>query len=209
MFRISACRHVSARLFQNSLSHPSPLHAPPFICTITHSSSYSFRHSLSLHRQPEQLEKPFNSFKQEKIKLFCIADGTSIAFPVDISLDAYVGDLKKIIKVEKSNDLSSIDADKLTLWRASIPSSPKKPISLSNLTSDEKTKMMLEELDPMKTITEIFGTDPQKGTIQIVVQPPIPGMALYLLDHLLSFNVFHHHYSSRQCDSSFSFSISL
>jgi hypothetical protein len=168
---------VSARLLQNSLSHRSiRQHVPPFIRSITHSSSCSFKHSLLLCRQPEQFEKPVNFFKTDKIKLFCVTDGTSLPFSVDISTDAYVDDLKKIIKVEKQNDFGSIDADKLTLWRASIPSSPKKQISLSSLTSDEKTKLMLEELDPTKTITEIFGTDLPKGTIHLVVQPNLPSM---------------------------------
>src|ERR1700761_4537007 len=45
----------------------------------------------------------------------------STTFPVDIGSHATVGHLKKAIKDEKKNDLKDIDADRLTLYKVSIP----------------------------------------------------------------------------------------
>ncbi|KAF8922808.1 hypothetical protein BGZ52_010935, partial [Haplosporangium bisporale] len=61
-----------------------------------------------------------------RMSLFCLVDGesTSSVFPVKMSADDSIGDLKKLIKSKKTNDFSDIDADKLTLWRVSIPVDP-------------------------------------------------------------------------------------
>ncbi|EGZ14158.1 hypothetical protein PHYSODRAFT_363598, partial [Phytophthora sojae] len=53
------------------------------------------------------------------VKLFCaIVGAAGSAFPVDIDGGQSVGDLKKAIKAEKTNDFKDIDADKLKLYVA-------------------------------------------------------------------------------------------
>ncbi|KAG0276645.1 hypothetical protein BGZ95_007258 [Linnemannia exigua] len=57
------------------------------------------------------------------LTLFCIVEGEALSrtFPVEIESSKAIGDLKKLIKTEKANDFQDVDADKLTLWRVSIP----------------------------------------------------------------------------------------
>ncbi|KAL4093723.1 hypothetical protein PRIC1_011155 [Phytophthora ramorum] len=53
------------------------------------------------------------------VKLFCAIVGVvGSVFEVEIDADQLVGDLKKVIKGEKPNDLKDIDADKLQLFLA-------------------------------------------------------------------------------------------
>ncbi|KAF8949668.1 hypothetical protein BGZ46_005002, partial [Entomortierella lignicola] len=68
----------------------------------------------------------------EKVKLFCILDGDSTAFPVKIACDDTVGELKKAIKEEKPNDLQGLDADKLILFHVSITDEGN-PVHLENV----------------------------------------------------------------------------
>ncbi|KAF9090109.1 hypothetical protein BGX27_002332, partial [Mortierella sp. AM989] len=83
----------------------------------------------------------------QKIKLFCILDGDSSSFPVDIPLDVTIGDLKEAIKEKKPNDLQGLEADRL--------------------------EKKLEELeDPTSEVSEVFGTTPAKKTIHVIVQRP-------------------------------------
>ncbi|KAG0298955.1 hypothetical protein BGZ97_003929, partial [Linnemannia gamsii] len=56
------------------------------------------------------------------LTLFCLdGEATSDAFPVEIEASKTIGDLKELIKTKKTNDFQNVDADKLTLWRVSIP----------------------------------------------------------------------------------------
>ncbi|ETP01866.1 hypothetical protein F441_20968, partial [Phytophthora nicotianae CJ01A1] len=53
------------------------------------------------------------------VKLFCAVVGVAgRAFPVDVDACQSVGDLKDVIKGEKTNDLKDVDADKLQLFLA-------------------------------------------------------------------------------------------
>ncbi|KAG0342727.1 hypothetical protein BG000_002072 [Podila horticola] len=79
------------------------------------------------------------------MSLFCLVDGeaTSNAFSIKISSNDTVDDLKNLIKARKTNDFSDIDADKLTLWRVSIPitdDDDEIPIMLNNVTGNRKTR---------------------------------------------------------------------
>jgi len=58
------------------------------------------------------------------ITLFCLVkeNTTANAFEVDIEKDKSISHLKKAIKAEKQNDFAGVDADKLKLWKVSIPS---------------------------------------------------------------------------------------
>ncbi|KAG0049373.1 hypothetical protein BGZ90_007360, partial [Linnemannia elongata] len=57
------------------------------------------------------------------LTLFCLVDGeaTTNAFPVEIESTETISDLKKLIRTEKSPEFDDIAADKLTIWRVSIP----------------------------------------------------------------------------------------
>ncbi|KAF9081985.1 hypothetical protein BGX27_004680, partial [Mortierella sp. AM989] len=101
----------------------------------------------------------------QKIKLFCILDGDSSAFPVKLDSDDTIGELKKAIKEEKKPRLDDIDADKLLLYQIAIP--------------DEGTQVNLNNVDSPKPllkatteIAEVFGTAPPKKTIHVIVQRP-------------------------------------
>ncbi|KAF9993675.1 hypothetical protein BGZ80_008061 [Entomortierella chlamydospora] len=62
-----------------------------------------------------------DSAKGFKLKLYCIVEDDSNAFPVNILSNESIGDLKKAIKTAKKPDLDNIAADNLTLWKANIP----------------------------------------------------------------------------------------
>ncbi|KAI9240171.1 MAG: hypothetical protein BYD32DRAFT_459061 [Podila humilis] len=104
-----------------------------------------------------------------RLSLFCLVDGGSASnvFPVKLSPDDFIGDLKKLIKVEKTNNLSDVDADKLTLWHVSIPitdDDDEVPILLNDVTRDKKKK-----LGPAIEISEVFEVQPPKKTIHIII----------------------------------------
>ncbi|KAF9314061.1 hypothetical protein BG003_004554 [Podila horticola] len=104
------------------------------------------------------------------LTLFCLVDGeaTSTAFSIKIPSNDTVDDLKKLIKVEKANDFSDIDANQLTLWRVSIPvvtANRNKPINLTEIDS-------ITELDPTDDVSYVFTDQPPKKTIHIIVQRP-------------------------------------
>ncbi|KAF9369452.1 hypothetical protein CPC16_004499 [Podila verticillata] len=106
-----------------------------------------------------------------RMSLFCLVDGesTSSVFPVKLSADDSIGDLKKLIKSEKSPEFDDIPADKLTLWHVSIPVDPAnkhKPIVLNEFES-------ATELDPTDDISDVFEETPPKKTVHIIVQRPL------------------------------------
>ncbi|KAF9314604.1 hypothetical protein BG003_003982 [Podila horticola] len=77
------------------------------------------------------------------MRLFCLVNGepTSNAFPVEIKSTKTIGDLKDLIKTKKTPEFDDIAADKLTLWRVTIPITDDDneiPILLNNITSDRK-----------------------------------------------------------------------
>ncbi|KAF8923165.1 hypothetical protein BGZ47_004977, partial [Haplosporangium gracile] len=94
----------------------------------------------------------------------------SMPFSVDIDASKTVDHLKKLIKTEKANDFQDVDADKLTLWRVSIPLVPKKDrkdISLGDVP-------LKEELDETDDLSDVFPDKLPKKTIHIIVQRPPP-----------------------------------
>ncbi|KAF9090292.1 hypothetical protein BGX27_002295, partial [Mortierella sp. AM989] len=107
------------------------------------------------------------------IKLFCILDGDSSPFPVAITPDATVGELKDAIKKKKEPEFDDIAADRLILFHVSISSAPKRQIALNNLTADEESKKKAKELeDSTSEISDVFGAAPPKKTIHVIVQRP-------------------------------------
>ncbi|KAF9212624.1 hypothetical protein BGZ59_006513 [Podila verticillata] len=132
------------------------------------------------------------------LSLFCLVDGGSVSnvFPVKLSPDDFIGDLKKLIKVEKTNDLSDVNADKLTLWHVSIPitdDNDEVPILLNDVTCDKKKK-----LGPAIEISEVFEVQPPKKTIHIIVQQPPPEQEQESLAMHRSFTNLQHHASLKK-----------
>ncbi|KAF9560940.1 hypothetical protein EC968_005945 [Mortierella alpina] len=107
-----------------------------------------------------------------KMTLFCLVDGeaTSHAFPVKVSLDDTIGDLKKLIKTEKAHDFSDIDANSLTLWKVSlsIPDDEEEASITLDALSDKK------KLPPTNRLSKLFVGPPLEDTIHIIVQRPSP-----------------------------------
>ncbi|KAG0249045.1 hypothetical protein DFQ27_000456, partial [Actinomortierella ambigua] len=103
------------------------------------------------------------------LTLLCIVDGasTSRAFPVNISPDDSMDDLKKLIKAKKAPRFDDVAADKLTLWRVSIPEDDddEQPILLNKVSEKKKLKTTRE-------LTEFFEGSLLKKTIHIIVQRP-------------------------------------
>ncbi|KAG0044232.1 hypothetical protein BGZ89_006131, partial [Linnemannia elongata] len=106
-----------------------------------------------------------------RLNLFCLVNGeaTSNAFPVEIESTKTIGDLKELIKTKKTNDFQDVDADKLTLWRVSIPDDDDDdeiPFVLDNVNKDKK------KLRATRGLLEVFPDKPPKNTIHVIVQRP-------------------------------------
>ncbi|KAI8594762.1 hypothetical protein EDD21DRAFT_392969 [Dissophora ornata] len=101
-----------------------------------------------------------------RITLFCVVDGETTPFSVDIDSSKTVDHLKEAIKAKKTNDFSDVDADKLTLWCVAIPVvsvDKRRPIVLDEFDS-------AAELDPTDDLSDVFGKVPPKKTIHVIVQ---------------------------------------
>ncbi|KAF9897529.1 hypothetical protein BX616_005448, partial [Lobosporangium transversale] len=107
-----------------------------------------------------------------EVTLFCVIDGDSSVFPVDIPSSKTIDHLKDAIK-KKKLEFHDIDASKLTLWHVAISSISKKPITLSNLTDEQKAQKNPEKLeDPTSEVSEVFGAVPPKKTIHVIIERP-------------------------------------
>ncbi|KAG0363878.1 hypothetical protein BGX24_004831 [Mortierella sp. AD032] len=103
------------------------------------------------------------------IGLYCIVDGetTSNAFLVEIESSKTIGTLRKLIKSEKKNDFQDVDADKLTLWRVSIPDSSRRSAITLNALHDKA-----DITSPRTPISELFPGSPDDNTYILVQRPP-------------------------------------
>ncbi|RIA88557.1 hypothetical protein C1645_725866 [Glomus cerebriforme] len=65
------------------------------------------------------------------ITLLCLVKGntTANAFAVDIDREKLVSHLKKVIKAEKAPEFDNFPADKLKLWKVTIPDDRDDPLS--------------------------------------------------------------------------------
>ena len=101
------------------------------------------------------------------ITLLCLVKGNTLAnaFPVDINKDQLVGHLKKVIKAEKQNDFAGIDADRLKLWKVTIPGD--QDDQLRNLILQDN-----EELSAINDIGDYWTTSPPKKHIHVIVKLP-------------------------------------
>ena len=101
------------------------------------------------------------------ITLLCLVKGntTASAFPVDINKDQLVGHLKKVIKAEKQNDFAGVDADRLKLWKVTIPGDQ----------DDQLRNLILQDSDELLAIRKIskyFPDSPPEEHIHIIVKLP-------------------------------------
>lgn len=111
------------------------------------------------------------------LTLFCLVDGeaASNAFSVNIVPSKTIGDLKDLIKTEKTPRFDKVAADELTLWRVSIPDDDDEdedededknlPILLDNISHKDKKK-----LKATRELSDVFIEKPAKRMIHIVVQ---------------------------------------
>ncbi|KAF9419837.1 hypothetical protein BGZ76_004194 [Entomortierella beljakovae] len=99
------------------------------------------------------------------ITLFCYLKGESQAFPVTISTEKTVAELKKAIKKEKTPRLDDISADELLLWKVSIPFD-------KNTIYSDITGSSLEEgaLCPATRLSSLYPVGLQEGIINIFAE---------------------------------------
>ncbi|KAG0060335.1 hypothetical protein BGZ89_012359 [Linnemannia elongata] len=104
------------------------------------------------------------------LTLFCLVDGqsTSNAFSVKIPLTDSVDDLKDLIKVKKTVDFNDIDADKLSIWRVSIPDDDDERAILVDNVPESKRK----KLKATTKLSRVFDTELPEDTIHILVHRP-------------------------------------
>ncbi|KAF9182559.1 hypothetical protein BGZ51_004679 [Haplosporangium sp. Z 767] len=106
----------------------------------------------------------------ETLSLFCLLSGElmSNAFKVKLDINSDVSDLKKLIKAEKAPEFDDIAADRLKLWRVTIPivaGNIHKAVVLNKI--DSKT-----ELVPTDEIPEAFKKTPPKKSVHIIIERP-------------------------------------
>jgi len=84
-----------------------------------------------------------------------------------------VDHLKNLIKTKKAPEFDDIAADKLTLWRVSIPivdDDDEPPILLDNVTDEDKKR-----LGPAMRLSKVFSKDLPEEMIHIIVERPPRG----------------------------------
>src|SRR6266542_2176954 len=101
------------------------------------------------------------------ITLLCLVKGntTASAFAVDIDRQKLVSHLKDAIKAKKQNDFAGVDADKLKLWKVTIPGDQ----------DDQLRNLILQDSDELLAINDIgdyWPTSPPKKHIHVLVSPP-------------------------------------
>ncbi|GET63117.1 kinase-like domain-containing protein [Rhizophagus irregularis DAOM 181602=DAOM 197198] len=110
------------------------------------------------------------------ITLLCLIKGntTASAFAVDIDREKLVSHLKDAIKEKKQNDFAGIDADRLKLWKVSIPGDQ----------DDQLRNLILQDSDEMLAINDIgdyWPISPPKKHIHVIVK-----LSLLSLEEALS-----------------------
>ncbi|KAF9435324.1 hypothetical protein BGZ76_006522, partial [Entomortierella beljakovae] len=115
--------------------------------------------------------------KVTRIKLICVLDGDFSPFEIKVEPDDSVDTLKRAIKKGKEPELDDIAADKLILHKVTIPIRVDEE-DLSILLEDYKDKA--KRIGSNQAVTEIsavFGSNPAKNTIHVIVQRPSTGPA--------------------------------
>ncbi|KAF9085044.1 hypothetical protein BGX27_003555 [Mortierella sp. AM989] len=115
-------------------------------------------------------------------ELWRVVEGDSTLFPVNISSDETIGDLKETIKTKNAPRFDDKPAHELTLWAVNVASSRNKPFRLEDLTNNEKVYSKdpdnegaepTFQPDPTWRISRVFQTITiLERKIHIFVQPP-------------------------------------
>ncbi|ORZ08567.1 hypothetical protein BCR41DRAFT_146441 [Lobosporangium transversale] len=103
------------------------------------------------------------------LQLNCIVEGEATSFPVEIFCDKSVGMLKQAIKVAKKPELDHAAADKLTLYKVSIPDEDKTVVESEIVSKETLVPASME-------LWEIFNSELPRKTIHVFVKPPQRGM---------------------------------
>ena len=74
---------------------------------------------------PKQTERPKKesgpATEMSSLSLCCIIEGEDIVFPIDVSAQARVSDLKKVIQLERAMDtLKGVGPHILELWKVGV-----------------------------------------------------------------------------------------
>src|SRR5205823_5266302 len=80
--------------------------------------------------------------------------------------DQLVGHLKKVIKAEKAPEFDNFPADKLKLWKVTIPGDH----------DDQLRNLILQDSDELLAIRKIskyFPDSPPEEHIHVLVEPPV------------------------------------
>ena len=107
------------------------------------------------------------------LDVFCVIEGQTTSFSVEIESTKTVDQLKKAIKAEITDTFKG-DAKDLALWRVSLPAVPKKdrkPILLNEV-------LIKEELDERASLSSVYPQG-QGSNDSIIVQLPQSGNATH------------------------------
>ncbi|KAF9315924.1 hypothetical protein BGZ91_005661, partial [Linnemannia elongata] len=103
------------------------------------------------------------------LTLFCLVDGeaTTNVFPVEIESTKTIGDLKELIKTEKTNDFSDFDAEKLTLWCVSNTA-----VNLSSFIKVDAHGHKTQLNNPRTRLSKLFPESFDDNMYILVQRPP-------------------------------------
>ena len=142
-------------------------------------SSYRFfsPHNKFL-KQPADISFIYFLKNMSTFRLNCLVHGETNdrTFPVDIPTNKTIGDLKKMIKIEKSPDFDQLTADKLDLWKVNIPTHfPENPILKvlnDNPMADIESALKGVKTNPLSEIGDFWQEPAPKYNIHVIVKPP-------------------------------------
>ena len=87
-------------------------------------------------------------------------DRDPYTFPIEISPEKVIGELKEAIVVKNPNRFHGVDADSLALWKKVIPEDDRNKLEPSDLG---------DELRVTWSIAKYFEEDPPKEMIHVVI----------------------------------------
>jgi hypothetical protein len=106
------------------------------------------------------------------LDLYCWAldDDPLLAFPIKIAKSETVGGLKDAIKDKKKPEFDHVAADRLNLWKVSIPDDRSLKENISKLDFYDE-----QSLSPTAKLSKVFADAPEEMHLHIVVRAPPAG----------------------------------
>ncbi|KAG0333304.1 hypothetical protein BG000_009272 [Podila horticola] len=134
----------------------------------------------------ESKEQRFSAEERRRVMPNFPQQSIFLHIPINLSPDDSIGDLKNLLKTEKAPEFDDIAADKLTLWRVSIPitDGDELPILLDNVADKDKKK-----LRPVTRLSKVFPGDIPEEAINIIVQRPPTATSAELFPTVAVFKV--------------------